>query len=282
MTREEYRRRKRRNRRRRMLIAYTLRAAVGVVLLGIIILAGCGCVYVRDLVKNQEEQMTASSGVPQYGAMPVAADSNDDLSDEGEGSEEVGKGVSGSRGERTGYTVVLDAGHGGNDSGTFSGKILEKNITLPVTEIMQDLLEAQGINVVMTRTEDVYVGLEERTEISNAEDPDLFVSIHCNSYEKDSSIKGMECYYQAEGVAGQEFAEQIMELIAQRGHTKSRGARAEEYYVTQHTEAPAILIELGFMSNSSECTKLNSSEYQQVLAQDIVDGIVLCLTGDED
>lgn len=266
-----------------MMIAYTLRAAVCIMLLGIIMLAGCGCVYIHDLVKNQENQVTASSSAPQYAAMPAGIDNQDAEAGNAAGDRDVsdaGKSADGQV-KDDGITIVLDAGHGGNDSGTFSGKILEKDITLAVTEKMKALLEEQGINVVMTRTEDEYVGLDERTQISNKVDPDLFVSIHCNYYEKDSSIKGMECYYQAEGVAGQRFAEQIMELIAERGHVKSRGAKQEEYYVTQYTEAPAILMELGFMSNSSECAKLNSSDYQQTLAQDIVDGIVLCLMGDE-
>lgn len=306
MTRAEYIRKRRNNRRKHKILTCVKRCAIGVVLGCCIVTAGCGGVYVHSYFQEEEQQME-SQAAQKYAAMPMAGQ---DEAEKPEGAEMVLNTVQGHVGstvqsEPAGQvgspaqsaitngqdavekdfveekiTVVLDAGHGGNDGGTFSGDIVEKDITLSVTKMMQEMLEEQGINVVMTREADEYVGLEERTEISNKEDTDLFVSIHCNSYDDDDSVYGLECYYQEEGAPGQKYAEQIIEVLEEKGHVRSRGAKAEEYYVTGFTDAPAVLIEMGFLSNPTECANLNSSKYQKVLAEDMVEGILSCFTED--
>lgn len=97
--------------------------------------------------------------------------------------------------EQEKYTVVLDAGHGGEDGGTVEQTAMEKEINLAVVLKMRELLENQDIRVVLTREQDMFMKLEERVQVANGEKADLFVSIHCNYYEKDSSIYGLECYY---------------------------------------------------------------------------------------
>ena len=85
----------------------------------------------------------------------------------------------------------------------------------------------------------------------------------------------MECYYQKSGTDSQTYAELIMEEIGKySSEVKNRGAREEDYHVTRCSECPAVLIEMGFMSNPEECAKLNSSEYQEFLAEKLVDGIL--------
>lgn len=254
---------KKRNRMKRMIIAYAMRALVLLVLIGMIFLMICGCLYLFEHLHKEETVGTAgvgnvtSHGTPQEPEQPQELNRDDTSQD-------------------SGITVVLDAGHGGNDGGTNFGDILEKDITLAVTEYMQELLKQQGVNVVMTREEDVYVGLQDRTAVSNGEDADMFVSIHCNSYEDDSSIKGMECYYYGDS-KGKEYAEKIMESIKAGGKITARDAREEDYYVVRYTKAPAVLVELGFLSNYSERGQLTSADYQQLLAQELVQAIMQCV-----
>ena len=106
--------------------------------------------------------------------------------------------------------VVLDAGHGGEDGGTVEQAATEKEINLAVVLKLKELLEEQGIRVVLTRDKDIFMKLEERVQIANGEKADLFISIHCNYYEKDSSIYGLECYYCKSGEEGKHYAEKIM------------------------------------------------------------------------
>ena len=89
----------------------------------------------------------------------------------------------------------------------------EKEINLAVVLKLKELLEEQGIRVVLTRDKDIFMKLEERVQIANGERADLFISIHCNYYEKDSSIYGLECYYCKSGEEGKHYAEKIMETI---------------------------------------------------------------------
>lgn len=260
-------RRKKRSRMKRMIIAYAVRAAVLLVLIGMVFLMICGCLYLYEHLHKEETVGTAGTGnVTVYGT-PQEPEQQKELNKDDTSQE-------------SGLTVVLDAGHGGNDGGTNFGEILEKDITLAVTEYMQELLAQRGVNVVMTREEDVYVGLQERTVVSNGEDTDIFVSIHCNSYEDDSSIKGMECYYYGDST-GKEYAEKIMESIKAGGKITARDAKEEDYYVVRYTKAPAVLVELGYLSNYSERGLLTSADYQQLLAQELVQAIMECIGGAE-
>ena len=100
--------------------------------------------------------------------------------------------------------VVLDAGHGGKDGGTFNGSIIEKDITLSVAMKMKELLEEEEeIEVVLTREDDTFLSLEDRVKTAKSvKGADLFVSVHCNSYEADTSVYGLECYYYEESEIG--------------------------------------------------------------------------------
>ena len=253
---------------------------------------GCGFLYVRDSLFGDRQESVSSQAMQNQEAVIIDVLDMDKLnSDLNEGAvlgtEALGEDTSAKNTKITdtknannkdeaedGWTVVLDAGHGGKDVGTESGKGYEKNINLKVVKLMQEILEEQGVNVVLTRETDEFLKLQERVDISNAEGPDLFVSIHCNSYEDDSSIKGLECYYPEGSELGEDYAKYLMEIVKQCKDITSRSYREETYYVTQHTEAPAILVELGFLTNSSECKKLNSESYQQILAEELSAGIL--------
>ena len=306
MTQVEYRRKRRHHRhhsKRRIAFAYIARAVIVLAFAGIVVFMGCGFMYVRDFlsgdtqeaVSNQNlqsqdgtvieildisKQEVASNAADVLGAEVVEEDfpvkdiekadtKKADTKNAGTKNDIVKDET-----KEEGWTVVLDAGHGGKDVGTEAGKIYEKDINLIVVKLMQEILEEQGVNVIMTRDTDVFLSLQERVDIANGEDPDLFVSIHCNSYEDDSSIKGLECYYPEGSERGEEYAKYLMEVIKQCKDISSRSYREETYYVTEHTEAPAILVEMGFMTNDSECKKLNSASYQQTLAEELSTGIL--------
>jgi len=151
---------------------------------------------------------------------------------------------------------------------------MEKEINLAVVLKLKELLEEQGIRVVLTRDKDIFMKLEERVQIANGEKADLFISIHCNYYEKDSSIYGLECYYCKSGEEGKHYAEKIMETIEESKNIVSRNVKPADYYILKNTTVPAVLVEIGYLSNYNERNQLMSEEYQEKLAGELVKGIV--------
>ncbi len=294
MTRAEYIRKTQYNRRKRRMLRIVKRTAVGLGCLVLTFLICCGCIFVWDTFWGNEEgggsNILAANAAQTSGTVIeirtdlVSAESltgGQDTVLDGEG------GLAGavqSKGEDEESlsepkvpTVVVDAGHGGNDGGTYSGKIIEKDITLAVAKKIKKLLEEQDINVIMTRETDEYLELEERTQISNENETDLFVSIHCNYYEGGSEVKGIECYYAENDEISKEVAEIIMKNIDEISGLRNRGAKEEDYFVTKFNDAPAVLVEMGFLSNPTECKNLTDSNYQQSLAQELVEGILQSL-----
>jgi N-acetylmuramoyl-L-alanine amidase len=176
--------------------------------------------------------------------------------------------------EYAGYVVILDAGHGGSDQGTSYEDILEKDINLAVTLKVKDLLELHGAEVILTRRGDEHVGLDERTGLANQSGADLFVSIHCNFYEKDSAVSGLECYYYTDASSGKTYAEDIFQEISDLGNINVRTMMPEDYYVLRNTEAPAVLVELGYLSNETDRKNLVRESYQDTLAADLAQGIL--------
>lgn len=170
--------------------------------------------------------------------------------------------------------VVLDAGHGGKDQGTCAGDILEKDINLAVTLKLAEKLDEMGAEVLLTRETDVKIDLEDRAKLANKEKADLFVSIHCNYYEDSTKIKGLECYYQETSEDGKELAERISQAFDGIEEVENRGLKTANYRVLRKTDMPAVLIELGYMSNPEECKKLTDEDYQELLAERIAAGIL--------
>jgi N-acetylmuramoyl-L-alanine amidase len=185
-----------------------------------------------------------------------------------------------SPGALKGRQVVLDAGHGGSDPGAQRGDIQEKDITLAVASKVRTFLERKGVKVLMTRSDDSFVSLEDRTKLTNQAHPDAFISIHINSLESDRDIQGIETYYQTDQ----------SRLLAQKVHARlldglqvpDRSIRKARFYVVNHTDRPAILAELGFISNKDERDKLISSDYQDKVAESLGQGVILYLGSSAD
>ena len=173
--------------------------------------------------------------------------------------------------------IVLDAGHGGTDSGAVGkNNVYEKNIVLDVTKRLQKLLEQAGAKVVLTRKDDTYISLNERPNIAVKNYGEMFISIHTNSFGGSSAL-GTETYYNNNiGTNLNEelsLAKYINNEIVKNANMVNRGVKYGNYAVIRSIEMPAILVELGFISNPSDYAKLTSSEYLQIFAQSIYNGI---------
>ena len=172
--------------------------------------------------------------------------------------------------DKTKKKIVIDAGHGGSDVGAIGGEIYEKNITLDVAKRVEKLLKQKGYQVVMTRDDDRYVSLQDRVQISENASPDIFVSIHVNSSVRPE-ITGIEThYYHQESVA---LAQTVHSSFASAVNSPNRGLFKSKFYVINHTTSPAILVEIGFISNGEERTQLIGEKRKQATAKSIADGI---------
>ena len=191
--------------------------------------------------------------------------------------------------------VVLDAGHGGRDSGAMCGPVMEKDLTLDVAQRAELLLRTAGYATVLTRESDRYLSLAERAAVGNDEDDSLFVSIHFNDGER-SAASGVETYYalrQARSPSrflfwlpflqptdngslatkSETLANCIQAAMVKRTRAVNRGIKSEQFYVITNVRHPAALVEGGFVSNKSDVTKLTTSEYRQQIATAISDGV---------
>ena len=211
--------------------------------------------------------------------------------------------------------IVIDAGHGGHDPGTLGrGGLQEKDLVLDVAVRLQRLVRDElGAEVVMTRSTDVFIPLEERTAIANAQGADLFLSIHANS-SRNSSVRGIETYFlnfaqdpHAEAVAAREnaispatlkdlqnlvkaialnskidesrdFASSVQEAMVQTirpiaPDVSDRGVRTAPFYVLIGANMPSILAEIAFVSNPQEERLLRTPEHRDRIARSLLDGV---------
>jgi len=170
--------------------------------------------------------------------------------------------------------VVVDAGHGGNDPGAISaGGLYEKNINLQVALKVAALLGQRGIGVIMTRQDDRFIELEERADVANRRNADLFVSIHSDS-NPDRSRQGFTVYVaRAASPNAMRAAGSINQALAGTG-SDSHGIREADYKVLVNTSGPAVLIEIGYLSNSQDTARLRDPAWQNRLAQAIANGIL--------
>ena len=174
-------------------------------------------------------------------------------------------------------TWVIDAGHGGRDTGCEGTLKKEKDITLAVAKEVGRLVKKNisGVRVVYTREKDKYLTLQERCDIANERGAALFISIHVNSAE-NKFARGTESFY-ATNVplkGTQAGKSELLALLLQRqylthGREISRGVKQRELYVCEHTNMPGVLTEIGFISNLNEEAYLNSKEGQQEIADAI-------------
>ncbi|MGB9825727.1 MAG: N-acetylmuramoyl-L-alanine amidase [Desulfofundulus sp.] len=169
--------------------------------------------------------------------------------------------------------IVIDPGHGGSDPGAVGPNGLkEAHVNLAVALKVAEKLRKAGVEVKLTRTNDVFIDLQPRCDIANSFGADYFVSIHCNSAGTPEA-KGTETYCYKFGGKGEILAKAIQaELIAATGRA-NRGVKTANYYVLRRTNMPAVLTELAFISNPEEERLLGSPDYQEKCATAIARGI---------
>ncbi len=175
--------------------------------------------------------------------------------------------------------VVLDAGHGGYDDGASNKGTKEKDLNYKIiyTKIKKYFNNRDSkVKAYWTRTTDTFISLSERAKFAQKVGADIFISLHMNS-AYSSAASGMEIYYSKEnnkatesGLTSKKMAKKMLKALKKDlNASKTRGVKTARYYVTYHNSVPAILIELGFLSNNSDYSKLTSEKYQNQAAKSI-------------
>ncbi|TYR81900.1 SH3 domain-containing protein [Priestia megaterium] len=167
--------------------------------------------------------------------------------------------------------IVIDPGHGGHDSGAVGHDHSEKDLILITAKLVAAQLQNAGATVIMTRSDDTFISLDGRTKISNASEADAFISIHYNS--GGGSASGVETYYYSAS-RDKELAKYIQQSVIQHTNMKDRGVRQANFYVLKHNNKRSVLLELGFISNSTEEDRLATDQYQQQVSKGIFEGLV--------
>ena len=189
--------------------------------------------------------------------------------------------ITGMKGRR----IAIDPGHGGSDSGAIGPTgIMEKSITMRVSRELKRLLEAEGATVILTRTGDTEVSekgasatsveeLQARCDVANKAKADIFLSIHADAFT-NREVKGTTAYYYTKGTKkSKRLADNVRTALIDAIGTVDRGTQSCNFYVVKHTDMPAILVEISFISNPDEEKMMNSETGIKKIAQGIADGI---------
>ena len=183
-------------------------------------------------------------------------------------------------------TLIIDAGHGGEDGGAVGvNGALEKDLNLEIAFLLRDMALAAGYDTVMTRTEDIllydknvdYKGRKKaldllaRVKIAEQYENAVFVSIHMNAFPQEQ-YSGLQVYYSENDPLSQQIAKDIQDgvrtSLQNKNNRKIKPAGAN-IYLLDRIRLPSVLIECGFLSNTEECEKLSTEEYRQKLALSI-------------
>jgi N-acetylmuramoyl-L-alanine amidase len=173
---------------------------------------------------------------------------------------------------RTFTTVVIDAGHGGKDNGAYRRYgPPEKVVALDVAKRLNRKLRESQIQTVMTRSRDIFIPLDERVAIENAQKNAIFVSIHFNDSRR-RGVHGFETYYHFADAAG--LAQRIQGKLLTIRHSVNRGVHVADFRVLRNAIYPAVLVECGYLSNRREGHEARESHYRELLADKIAEAIV--------
>lgn len=172
-------------------------------------------------------------------------------------------------------TVVIDAGHGGKDSGASAAGVYEKNVALQLVKLIKKELENYDVKTVYTRLSDVYPSLSERCAVSNSNKADLFLSVHVNSATNKAANGYETLVYLGYGRSkqGQIFHKHLSTVNKAYGKS-DRGIKEQDVQVLRSTKAPAVLTENLFVSNEYDRKLLVDDKYLKLVAKAHVDAIV--------
>lgn len=172
----------------------------------------------------------------------------------------------------SGYNIVLDPGHGGKDPGAMGiDGVLEKDLTMTTAESVVKKLRDAGANVILTRSDDSYVSLENRVSISHSHNTDAFISLHYNAYPLEE-VNGFNTYYDSNGDE-KEMAEEIQSALEENLELNSRGFMQNGYHVLNENSDLSVLVELGFMTNPYDLSIIQTDDHKANVADGIVEGV---------
>lgn len=188
-------------------------------------------------------------------------------------------------GKLAGKTVVVDAGHGGHDSGARSPdkKTQEKDLSLKIAAKVAEALAAQGATVIMTRKTDVFIPLQERSEIANRNSADFFISVHINSNRNANSTSGTITFHHKKDRVGILLAESIHAELAKVNKLPNIGVWSDQriyssgFAVLRYAKMPAVLLELGFINHKTDRARMSSAEFPEDVAGAVVRGLKVFL-----
>ncbi|KST64883.1 N-acetylmuramoyl-L-alanine amidase [Mastigocoleus testarum] len=174
--------------------------------------------------------------------------------------------------------VMIDPGHGGKDPGAIGiGGLREKDIILPISIKVSQILRQNGIRAILTRNSDYFVSLRGRVDVAQRANANIFVSIHANSLGLGRpDVSGLEVYYFDSGLR---LAQTVRRSILRSVNVRDRRIRRAGFYVLRKTSMPAILIETGYVTGREDAAKLRSAQYREQMAQAIANGILQYLKG---
>ena len=173
---------------------------------------------------------------------------------------------------KTFSTVVVDAGHGGKDSGAYRRYgPPEKMVALDVAQRLKQKLRESQIKTVMTRDSDVFIPLNDRVAMENKQKNAVFVSIHFNDSRKRKT-RGFETYYHSG--ASLDMANRIQQKLMTIPNSANGGVHTANFRVLRLANCPAVLVECGYLSNRSEGNQARDWEYRELLADRIAEAIV--------
>lgn len=190
-----------------------------------------------------------------------------------------------SDGKLAGKIIAVDAGHGGRDPGASTGQYREKDYTLSISRMLARALIDQGASVIMTRNDDRYVGLTDRSDIANRSQADLFLSIHVNSNTVANSRSGTMTFYHKKSATGMLLAECIQNELVEVTTLPDLGIVSDSviydsgFAVLRNTTMPGVLVELGFINHSKDRAALSKADIQDKIAKAIARGVKVYVEG---
>lgn len=168
-------------------------------------------------------------------------------------------------------TIILDPGHGGQDSGTTGlNGTNEKNLTLITAKLLYDKLKSVGANVILTRNNDSYVSLPSRVRVATYNQADAFISLHYDS-DSDRNVQGTTGYYYHSNQ--KQLAEDLHDSLVSQTRLQDRGVRFGDFHVIRENSQKATLLELGYLSNPEEEFTMNTGLFQESAATGIYNGL---------
>ena len=171
-------------------------------------------------------------------------------------------------------TIVVDAGHGDHDPGAHRDKLLEKDINLDVALYLEKKLKAAGANIVMTRRDDTFLELRERSNIANNLNADAFISVHTNAASE--AAHGIETYWydKYSSAESKALAESIQKRLIEVTEASNRGVKNQSFSVIRESKMASVLVEVGFLTNDEEYKLLLTQSYREELAEGIYQGVL--------